>query len=212
MSGRQQEMVVWGVGTSRTFRVHWLLAELGVAYTTQAIGPRTGETKTTAFTALNPKQKIPVLVHDDLILSESFAIMKHLRRTFQGLDYDEYQQTETGLCQYDEIATFCLMELDATSLYVIRRHEGLAEIYGASNTVVEAARAYFTRMINTIPRPSSAEQFIWGSTFSELDILLTINLDWARAVGIDLPSHLDQYRHWIHERPGYKTGTTRNTA
>lgn len=212
MSGQRQELVVWGVGTSRTFRVHWMLAELGVTYATKAIGPRTGETQTTEFTALNPKQKIPVMVHDDLILSESFAIMKHLRRSFQGLKYDPYQQTEKGLCQYDEIATFCLMELDATSLYVIRRHEGLAEIYGASDTAVKAARAYFLRMINSLPIPASPKQFIWGSTFSELDILLTINLDWAMAVGIDLPDHLAQYRHWIHERPGYKNGTSRNAA
>ena len=126
MSEEQQELLVWGVGTSRTLRVHWLLAELELAYTTKPIGPRTGETKSTQYTALNPKQKIPLLIHGDLVLSESFAIMKHLRRSFDVLAYDQYQLTEEGLCRYDEIAAFCLMELDATSLYVIRRHEGLA--------------------------------------------------------------------------------------
>jgi glutathione S-transferase len=212
MSEQQKELLIWGVGTTRTLRVHWLLAELGVTYKTKAIGPRTGETKTSQYTSLNPKQKIPVLVHGDLVLSESFAIMKHLRRSFDVLEYDAYQGTEEGLCRYDEIATFCLMELDATSLYVIRRHEGLPEIYGESSTAVSSARAYFLRMIKTISMDTETPRFIWGNTFSELDILLTINLDWATAVGIHLPDNLIQYCRWIHQRPGYKNGAARNSV
>ena len=43
--------------------------------------------------------------------------------------------------------TFIAMELDATSLYVLRRHEGLPEIYGEAPTANRAARDYFDRMI-----------------------------------------------------------------
>ena len=55
------DLVLWGVGTSRTVRAHWALAELGLAYETRAIGPRTGETKTAEYTRLNPRQKVPLL-------------------------------------------------------------------------------------------------------------------------------------------------------
>ena len=40
------DLTLWGVGTSRTIRPHWAMHELGLAYTTKPIGPRTGETKT----------------------------------------------------------------------------------------------------------------------------------------------------------------------
>ena len=45
-------LTLWGVGTSRTVRPHWALHELGLKYETQAIGPRTGETKTAEYTKL----------------------------------------------------------------------------------------------------------------------------------------------------------------
>ena len=42
-----------------------------------------------------------------------------------------------------------LMELDAP-LYVIRRHQGLPEVYGASQTAVDAARDYFVRQTGVV--------------------------------------------------------------
>lgn len=76
---RQPEVIVWGARTSRTLRVHWMLAELNVEYDSRKIGPRTGETQTEAYKAINPKGKVPVLIHGDLVISESFAIARYLR-------------------------------------------------------------------------------------------------------------------------------------
>ena len=51
--------------------------------------------------------------------------------------------------RHNEWLSFICMELDATSLYVLRRHQYLPEIYGDSPVVNDAARAYFTRMITS---------------------------------------------------------------
>ena len=40
------DLTLWGVGTSRTFRPHWAMYELGLPYKMKPIEPRTGETKT----------------------------------------------------------------------------------------------------------------------------------------------------------------------
>ena len=53
--------ILWGAGTSRTIRAHWALAELGLDYDCRPILPRTGETQTAEFTAINPRQKLPAL-------------------------------------------------------------------------------------------------------------------------------------------------------
>jgi glutathione S-transferase len=53
------DLTLWGVGTSRTFRPHWVMYELGLPYIMKPIGPRTGETKTAEYTRLNPRQKVP---------------------------------------------------------------------------------------------------------------------------------------------------------
>ena len=38
--GERNKLVVWGVGTSRTMRVHWLLHELGLEYENMAADQR----------------------------------------------------------------------------------------------------------------------------------------------------------------------------
>ena len=76
-------LTLWGVGTSRTMRPHWMLLELGLEYEFHAIGSRTGETKTDEFMLLNPRHKIPVLRHGSFVLTESAAIIQYLSETYE---------------------------------------------------------------------------------------------------------------------------------
>ena len=209
---QQPELIVWGAGTSRTLRVHWILAELNLDYDNRRIGPRTGETQTEAYKAINLKAKVPVLSHDGLIISESFAIARYLRRTFGGLSTDDTQLSPEGVARFDELASFMLMELDATSLYIIRRHLDLSQIYGEAPNAVSSAKTYFLKMLGEGLPKSALTEFVWGRCFSELDILLTSILDWADAAEIVLPEHYQVYRHRMHQRPGYRLGKTNNKA
>jgi len=144
------KLIVWGVGTTRTMRVHWMLHELGLPYETRRIEPRTGETQSTEFRQINPKQKIPVLIDGDLVVTERTAIMRHLRRRCGKLPYDDYQLSIEGQAAYDEWMSFISMELDATSLYVVRRHKDLAKIYGEAENAVTSSIAYFERMLGSV--------------------------------------------------------------
>ena len=68
-------LVLWGAGTPRTMRAHWVLHELGLDYESHPIGARTGETQTAEFTKLNLREKIPLLQDGELTLAESAASM-----------------------------------------------------------------------------------------------------------------------------------------
>src|SRR5712664_4604091 len=76
------DLTLWGAGTSRTMRAHWMLLELGLDYQFHPIGSRTGETQTNEFKRLNPRHKIPVLQHGSFVLTESAAIIQYLSETF----------------------------------------------------------------------------------------------------------------------------------
>lgn len=204
-----KSLIVWGVGTTRTLRVHWMLHELGIEYETKRIESRTGDTLSEEYTRINPKQKIPTLVDGDLVLSESFAILRHLRRLGE-LPYDDYQQSAAGLAAYDEWVSFILMELDATSLYVIRRHKDLPDIYGEAPAAVTSSLAYFDKMLRSVLPKLAADKPIWGSTFSELDILMTIALDWADVVGAGVPEPAKTYQATMHHRPAYQAAMKHN--
>jgi len=210
MINEKNKLVVWGVGTTRTMRVHWLLAELGLRYETRRIEARTGETRTDEYAAINPKQKIPTLVDGELVITESAAIMRHLRRTSDKLPFDDYQLSVAGQAAYDEWLSFMLMELDATSLYIVRRHRDLPEIYGESENAVNSSIEYFERMLNSVVDKIAGKKFIWGSTFSELDIHMTICVDWGGFVGAQIPGQVNSYCQAIRDRPAYSTATKLN--
>src|SRR3984957_18110391 len=78
------DLTLWGVGTSRTVRAHWAMHELDLPYKIKPIGPRTGETKTAEYTALNPRQKVPLLQDGDFCIGESAAIVAYLSRTYSS--------------------------------------------------------------------------------------------------------------------------------
>ena len=120
------ELTLFGVGTSRTMRAHWMLLELGLDYESHPIQSRSGETLTEQFIQLNPRHKIPVLQHKSFVLSESAAIVQYLCDTFADPTKFHVPQDAQARATLSEWCYFIMTELDAGSLYVVRRHEGLA--------------------------------------------------------------------------------------
>src|ERR1700679_987781 len=78
MTQKDASLALWGVGSSRALRVHWMLAELELPYVSHRIQSRTGETLTEEYLKLNPRHKIPTLEHGSLCMGESAAIIHYL--------------------------------------------------------------------------------------------------------------------------------------
>jgi len=206
-----QDLTLWGIGTSRTMRAHWMLLELGLEYVCHPIRPRTGETLTDDFLRLNPRHKLPVLQHKTFVLTESAAIVLYLAETFadsSGLYVPPDAESRATL---NEWCFFIMSELDAGSLYIVRRHEGLAATYGEAPIAVEAAKTYFLHNLETMaPRMADHSPYLFGDRLSAADILLATCLDWAALSGLSLPESLSAYRQQIAERPAYQVAMTKN--
>jgi glutathione S-transferase len=205
------DLTLWGVGTSRTMRPHWMLLELGLEYEFHPIGSRTGETKTDEFMRLNPRHKIPVLRHGSLVLTESAAIIQYLNETFASPD-SIYAPGDAGSrAALNEWCYFIATELDAGSLYVMRRHIGLEHIYGAAPKAVESARNYFIENVEAMaPRIAKAGRYLMGERFSVADILMMTCLDWAVLERIPLSEPIHEYRSRVALRPAYRQALERN--
>ena len=179
-------LTLWGVGTSRTVRPHWALAELGLKYETYAIGPRTGETKTAEYTKLNPRQKIPLLQDGDFSIGESAAIVAYLSRTYGSPGKTLIPDDKQAYAKWLEWCFFIVTELDSTSLYVMRRHSAnaLGPIYGVAPDVVAKAGEYFREQLRHVEVAlGDGRTFLMGEQFTSADILLTTCLEWAIAYG-----------------------------
>ena len=205
------DLTLWGIGTSRTMRAHWMLLELGLEYEFHPIQSRTGETMTEEFLKLNPRHKIPVLRHGGLVFTESAAIIQYLSEAFEA-PADFYVPADPiGRARLHEWCYFIMSELDAGALYVVRRHDGLRHLYGDAPRAVESARNYFIQNIEAMAsRIGTGGQFLMGDRFSIADILLTTCLDWALADGIRMSDALLTYRRRVVLRPAYRSALERN--
>jgi len=197
--------VLWGAGTPRTMRAHWMLHELDLVYESRPIGSRTGETQTPEYTRLNPSQKIPVLQDGDFVLSESAAIVNYLAQTYGASRNLLLPASTRERARYDQWCFFVMMELDADALYIIRRHEGLKELYGEAPNAVNAARECFRKQAQAAAqRLASTGPFILGERFSGADVLLTTCLTSALRNRIELPDALHEYLKHCTAREAYR--------
>ena len=194
---------LWGAGTARTLRPIWMAEELEINYELFPIGPRTGETQTPEFTEINPKQKIPALQHGEFSLSESLAICRYLQKNFSSKNI-YIPQDEKDISKEDEWCNFIYGELDETSLYVMRRHYDLKDIYVESPIVVEACRNYFIRQLDVVEHHLKSNQTISKDGFGLADIFLMTCLDWAVFYGFSLPNNVRQFHDRIALRPAYQ--------
>ena len=69
---------VFGFGRSRAFRVVWALEEAGLDYAFAPIDASKGEHRSPAYLAINPGGKVPAIVHGELSLTESSAIVTYV--------------------------------------------------------------------------------------------------------------------------------------
>jgi glutathione S-transferase len=204
------DLILWGVGTSRTMRAHWMLSELGLDYESRQIRSRTGQTSTDEFKGLNPRHKIPVLQHKSFVLTESAAIVQYLGETFSERGELHLPDNAEARAALNEWCYFIISELDAGSLYIVRRHEGLREIYGEAPVAVEAARAYFSHNLEAMEPKIASAQYLFGDRLSVADVLLMTCLDWAASSDIALPPRASDYRRRVQLRPGYHAELKRN--
>src|SRR5262245_6792462 len=160
-------LTVWGVGTSRTMRAHWMLLELGLEYECHPIQSRTGETHNEEFKRLNPGHKIPVVSHAALVLTESASIIQYLSETFPHSSEVYVPSDAMSRARLNEWCYFIMSELDAGSLYVVRRHDGLKHIYGEAPTAVESAKSYFLHNLEAmVVRIGSEDTYLLGDWLS----------------------------------------------
>jgi glutathione S-transferase len=204
-------LVLWGVGTSRTLRAHWALRELGLDYESRPIQARTGDTKTLEYTELNPRQKIPLLQDGNFKIAESPAIAAYLSDTYGTPESRLIPTDPRERATWLEWCFYTVTELDATSLYVMRRHGSLKHIYGEAPLVLESAAEYFGMQLRHAEQAlRDGRQFLVGGRFTTADILLTTCLTWAVSYDVPVTPACLAYAERITARQAYRDSLEAN--
>ncbi len=117
-SARETSMLkIYGWKRSRVVRCMWVMEELGLQYEHVSLDPNEGQNRTPDYLALNPQGKIPTLVHDDFVLTETMAINSYLASSFPG---SLWPATARGAAKLQQWTSWALSELEPPLVAIMR--------------------------------------------------------------------------------------------
>lgn len=166
---------VYGRVPSRTFRVLWMLEEIGEPYEFVRAAPRSD-----TVTALNPSGKVPVLVDGDETLTDSTAILTYLADKHGKLTH---KAGTLERARQDAFSNALLDELDSI-LWSAAKHSFVLPEDRRRPEIKDSLKWEFAqnqdRLADAFEGP-----FLQGESMTIADIIATHCLNWA--IGAKFP-------------------------
>jgi glutathione S-transferase len=75
---KTMSVILYGSPSTASLVVHWLLIELGVSHELRMLDFSSNQQKSAEYLRINPQGRVPALVIDGQVLTESIAIAMHL--------------------------------------------------------------------------------------------------------------------------------------
>ena len=200
-------MKLYGMQQSRSFRCLWALEEAGIEYEYIPVKLKTepedpDSAKNPKYLALNVQGKVPTLVSDDLVLTESVAILHYIGRCAP----DSGLLPNVSMAMYaklDEMIAFVLAELEQPLWSKGKHMFALPEDHRIPQ-MFETAKFEFAKAINTLDHLLNEGEFAIANSFTIADILLAQTFNWAIRFEFDLPQKYVELRDRHYARPAAK--------
>ena len=191
---------LYGSARSRGLRVLWMAGELGLTYDHKDWLPRSPETRTPEFRALNPNLRVPVIDDDGFILSESMAINFYLAKKHKSPLYPSDPKHEALALQWSLWETD---RLDRQLVNYVRHSQELPEAERKPD-LAEAAWKEIVPAFDALEAALAKSEWLAGPAFSVADLNVASAL--YRALVVDL-AKWPRLKAWLHrcwERPPAK--------
>jgi glutathione S-transferase len=186
-------------------RVRIFLAEKGVAVPTEQVDLGTLQHKSTAFTALNPVQRVPVLVLDDgTVIAESIAICRYVEAL-----HPDPPMFGTGAKEIAQIEMWnrrLELHLLFPVSHVFRHtHPAMKEMEVPQVPAwAEANKPRITEFLGVFDRSLEDRPFAAGDRYSVADITGLVAIDMMKPARLAVPESCANVRRWhaaISARP-----------
>ena len=191
---------IYGSAKSRASRVLWMAGELGLAYDHKDWLPRSAETKTPDYRALNPNGRVPTIDDDGFVLSESMAINFYLAKKHGGGLYPADPKNEALAWQWS------LWETDRIDRQLVNHARNTKDLPEAERNA-EVARAAWAELLESFDVLESAlakSPFLAGPAFSVGDLNVASALYRALLLDLGKWPHLQAWLNGCWARPAAK--------
>ena len=193
---------IFGIAQSRTFRVLWMLEEIGERYEHIPAKPHSSE-----IIKLNISGKVPVLLDGDDILTDSSAIISYLGDKHEKLSFQSGSIERA--CQ-DAMIFRIIDEVDMI-LWVAARHSFILPEERRVNAIKPSLKWEFERNIDRIMSEKKSK-FLMGDEFMLPDIILAHCGSWARSAKFPSENKLfNDYINMCYDRPAVRKLTKRTS-
>src|SRR5260370_32659917 len=178
-------------------RVRVFLAEKGIEIPRIPVDIFKGEQKSPQFTALNPRQAVPVLELDDgTVIAETIAICRY----FEELEPEPplFGTSTLERAQAEMWQRRIELGLMATSAHCFRHsHPMMASVEVPQiGAWAEANRARALKFLPTLEQQLAAKRFVCAESFTIADDTGLVALDFMKFSGIPLPDDCAHVRRW----------------
>jgi glutathione S-transferase len=191
---------IYGSAKSRAIRVLWMAGELGLTYDHKDWLPRSPETRTPEFRALNPNGRVPTIDDDGFVLSESMAINFYLAKKHRSPLFPSDAKHEALVLQWSLWETD---RLDRQIVNYVRHTKALPEAERKPE-IAEAAWQEVVPALDVLETALTKSAWLAGPAFSVADLNVAAAL--YRALTIDLGKwpHVQAWLNRCWERPAAK--------
>ncbi|MCE9685566.1 glutathione S-transferase family protein [Shewanella sp. AS16] len=204
-------ITLYGTQRSRALRVSWLLEEMALDWQFQRVDMQ----RSPEFLALNPCGKVPVLVDDELVLTESAAIMQYLAERYgEGRFLPQPGSHAAGL--HHSWVSFIITELEQP-LWSIGKHRfalpeelRLEAMFGVAKWEFDKAAAIAETWLASSDFARTG--FLFGDKLTVADILLAHTLMWATLFEQTIPPQLAAYRDKLQQRQALHSALEKTKA
>jgi len=202
---------LYGCPRTRTIRALWALEMVGAEYDFVVVDLSKGEGQSTAFLALNPNGKVPVLMDGDMYLSESAAICTYLgeKSPDSGL---VPEPGSTHKARYLQWCFFVIGELEQP-LWTLAKHKFVLPEQRRVPAIAATAEWEFRRAVKVLSAGLEDHEYILGDTFSAADILVAHTLSWARTAKVPIAhDNVEAYADRLLAHPDLDNARAREAA
>ncbi|QHQ36609.1 glutathione S-transferase family protein [Algicella marina] len=195
---------VIGTPKSRALRVIWALEELEQEYEVRPANPQSEE----AFLH-NPLGKIPSLLIDDTVLTDSVAILTWLADRHGSLTHPA---GSLARAQQDAATQFAVCEIDA-ALWTKAKHAFVLPQDLRVEAVKKTAAAEFARAMEQLEARLGDKPFISGEILTVPDIIISHCAGWALSAKMELPKGpVGDYLRRLRKRPAMQRSLAKAAA
>ena len=180
-------------------RVRIFAAEKGIELSSKEVSIPKREQKAPDYVAKNPRGQTPILELDDgTVIAESVAIMRYLEA--EQPDPPLFGTTAREIAEiemWNRRVEMILMP--AIAAVWVHTHPFTAALPGRNVEWGESNRPRVVEGMRFFDGSLEGREYLAGSAFSAADILLLTTVDFAKFIGLDIPSECANLLRW-HER------------